>query len=215
MKFVAVLAALLSSALTAAATDMPGFEGYFGFDWVKFNPDTHNIRSFTADGGSAQLVYNFHKGIGLAFDAGAVTKDTFGGVLNNRQTHFLLGPRYGFHNHSRFTPFGEILFGGAEASVSTSIVEAPTVFPEGPTVSPLTSITLPDNVSARLTASRTSFAMMTGGGLDIKLAKHFTYRLFDADYFLTRPISFISGENVNKNNFRVTTGVALTWGEAR
>ena len=57
--------------------------------------------------------------------------------------------------------------------------------------------------------------MMAGGGLDIRLAKHFTYRLFDADYYLTRPISFISGGNVNKNNFRVTTGVALTWGEAR
>ena len=57
--------------------------------------------------------------------------------------------------------------------------------------------------------------MMAGGGLDIRLSKHFAYRLFDADYYLTRPISFISGGNVNKNNFRVTTGVALTWGEAR
>ena len=208
MKCVAVLAAILSFGLTAAAADSPGFEAYFGYDWVKFNPDATAIPSFTADGGSAQLVYNFYKGIGLTFDAGAVTKDTFSGVFNNRQTHFLIGPRYGFHNHSRFTPFGEILFGGADASVSTSIVEAPTVLPS-------TAITVPDNVSARLTASRTSFAMMAGGGLDIRLSKHFTYRLFDADYFLTRPISFISGENVNKNNLRVTTGVALTWGEAR
>jgi opacity protein-like surface antigen len=208
MKCVAVLAAILSFALTAAAADSPGFEAYFGYDWVKFNPDAAAIPSFTANGGSAQLVYTFYKGIGLTFDAGAVTKDTFSGVFNNRQTHFLIGPRYGFHNHSRFTPFGEILFGGADASVSTSIVEAPTVLPS-------TAITVPDNVSARLTASRTSFAMMAGGGLDIRLSKHFTYRLFDADYFLTRPISFISGQNVNKNNLRVTTGVALTWGEAR
>jgi outer membrane immunogenic protein len=208
MKCVAVLAAFLSFALTAAATDMPGFEAYFGYDWVKFNPDTTNIPSFTANGGSGQFVYNFDKGIGLTFDAGAVTKDTFRGVFNNRQAHFLIGPRYGFHNHSRFTPFGEILFGAAEASVSTSIAEAPMVLPS-------TAITVPDNVSARLTASRTSFAMMTGGGLDIRLSKHFTYRLFDTDYFLTRPISFISGGNVNKNNLRVTTGIALTWGEAR
>ena len=208
MKFVAVLAAFLSFALTAAAADSPGFEAYFGFDWVKFNPDTTNIPSFNADGGSAQFVYNFYKGVGLTFDAGAVTKSTFGGVFDNRQTHFLIGPRYGFHNHSRFTPFGEVLFGGAEASVSTSIIEAPTVLPS-------TSITVPDNVSAKLTASRTSFAMMAGGGVDIRLSKHFTYRLIDADYFLTRPISFLSGGNVNKNNLRVTTGVALTWGEPR
>jgi hypothetical protein len=211
MKFVAALAALMSFALTAAAEDSPGFEGYFGFDWVQFNPDTPNIPSFTADGGSAQFVYNFYHGVGIAFDGGVVSKDTFGGVFDNKQAHFLIGPRYGFHNHSRFTPFGVILFGGGYAAVSTSIADVPAV----PTVLPSTSITVPDNVSVRLTASRTSFAMMAGGGLDIRLSKHFAYRLFDADYYLTRPISFISGGNVNKNNFRVTTGVALTWGEAR
>jgi opacity protein-like surface antigen len=206
MKFVAVIVALLSFALTAAAEESNRFEAYFGFDWVQFNPDTANIPSFTADGGSAQLVYNFYHGVGIAFDGGVVSKDTFGGVFDNKQAHFLIGPRYGFHNHSRFTPFGEILFGGGYAGVSTSVVEAPTVLPA-------TSVIVPDNVSVRLTASRTSFAMMAGGGLDIRVSKHFTYRLFDTDYYLTRPISFISGGNVNKNNFRVTTGIALTWGE--
>ena len=94
--------------------------------------------------------------------------------------------------------------------MSTSVADVPLV----PSVLPSTSITVPDNVAVRLTASRTSFAMMAGGGVDIRLTKHFTYRLFDTDYYLTRPVSFISGGNVNKNNFRVTTGVALTWGEA-
>jgi hypothetical protein len=57
--------------------------------------------------------------------------------------------------------------------------------------------------------------MMVGGGLDIRLTKHLTYRLFDADYYLTRPASFITGENVNKNNFRLTMGANFTWGAAR
>jgi hypothetical protein len=211
MKFVAALVAFLSFALTAAAEDSPGFEAYFGFDWVKFNPDTPNIPSFNADGGSAQLIYNFHKGIGLAFDAGVVTKDTFGGVLDNKQAHFLLGPRFAYRNHSRFTPFGEVLFGVGEASVSTSAADIARV----PSVLPASSITVPTDVDVRLSVTRTSFAMMAGGGLDIRLAKHFSYRLFDADYYLTRPVSFISGGNVNKNNFRVTTGIAFTWGEAK
>ena len=54
-----------------------------------------------------------------------VTKETFGGVFDNKQAHYLLGPRYRFHNHSRFTPFGEVLFGGGEASVSTSVADIP------------------------------------------------------------------------------------------
>jgi hypothetical protein len=32
---------------------------------------------------------------------------------------------------------------------------------------------------------------------------------------LTRPGGFIMGENVNKNNFRLTTGSNFTWGAAR
>jgi len=206
--FLTVLAASLSLALTATATDIPGFETYFGFDWVRFNPDTGTIRSFNADGGSAQFVYNFHKAFGVAFDLGAVTKDTLHGSFSNEQSHFLIGPRYGFYNHSRFTPFGEVLFGVANASVSTGILQVPTVLPAS-------SIILPDNISASLTASRTSFAMMAGGGLDIRLTKHLTYRLIDADYFLSRPASLITHENVNKNNVRLTTGVDFTWGAAR
>jgi len=206
--FLTILAASLSFAWTATAAEIPRFETYFGFDWVRFNPDTANIRSFNADGGSAQFVYNFEQGFGVAFDVGAVTKDTLKGIFTNKQSHFLIGPRYGFYNHSRFTPFGEVLFGVANASVSTDILQVPTVFPAS-------SITLPDNVSASLTASRTSFAMMAGGGLDIRLTKHLTYRLVDADYFLSRPVSLLTHENVNKNNVRLTTGVNFTWGAER
>jgi hypothetical protein len=54
--------------------------------------------------------------------------------------------------------------------------------------------------------------MMVGGGIDIRLTKRITYRLFDADYYLTRPASLITAEDVNKNNFRLTTGVNFTWG---
>jgi hypothetical protein len=204
------IAASLSFALTASATDVPRFETYFGFDWVRFNPDVTDIPSFHADGGSAQFMYNFSKGIGLALDVGAVTKDTFGGFFTNRQAHFLIGPRYGYHNHTRFTPFVEVLFGAADSSVSVDINNIGRV----PSVLPSSSITVPPDVdvSAKLSLSRTSFAMMAGGGLDIRLTKRITYRLFDTDYYLSRPTSLFSGEDVNRNNFRVTTGVNFTWG---
>ena len=211
MKTLLTVFASLWIASTASATNVPKFETYFGFDWVRFNPDTARTSSFDAKGGSVQLVYNFTKGIGLAFDAGSVTKDTFGGVVTNRQTHYLLGPRFGYYNHSRFRPFGEVLFGGATGSASFSVSDINRV-----TVNPLftSTVILPDNFDVRFRASRTSFAMMAGGGLDIRVTKHFTYRLFNADYFLARPTSFITGEDVNKNNVRLTTGFNFTWGTA-
>ena len=204
------IAASLSFALTASATDVPRFETYFGFDWIRFNPDVADIPSFHADGGSAQFMYNFSKGIGLALDVGAVSKDTFGGFFTNRQVHLLLGPRYAYHNHSRFTPFVEVLFGAADSSVSVDINDINRL----PTILPSSSITVPSDVdvSAKLSLSKTSFAMMAGGGLDIRLTKRITYRLFDTDYYLCRPTSLLTGEDVNRNNFRVTTGVNFTWG---
>jgi outer membrane immunogenic protein len=207
--FATVFVASLSFAMTAAAADSPRFAAYFGYDWVNFNPDVANIPSYHANGGSAQFMYNFSKGIGVAFDAGAVTRDTFNGVLTNRNEHFLVGPRYGYYNHSRFTPFVEALFGGSRGSVNLAIDDIDRV----PTILPSSSILLPDNVSVRLSESRTSFAMMVGGGLDIRITKkHISYRLFDADYYLCRPNSLITGQDVNKNNVRLTTGVNFTWG---
>jgi opacity protein-like surface antigen len=205
-KVVTVFVAALSFSLTATAADAPRFGAYFGYDWIHFNPDTADIQSFNANGVSGQFMYNFYKGLGVAFEAGLVTKDTSRAIFSNRQAQFLIGPRYGFYNHSRFTPFVEVLFGAARGSVSLDLNRVQDVFPSS-------SISLPDNVSARLTASRTSFAMMAGGGLDIRLTeKVITYRLFDADYYLCRPDSLITGQNVNKNNVRLTTGVNFTWG---
>jgi hypothetical protein len=204
------IAASLSFALTASATDVPRFETYFGFDWVRFNPDVTDIPSFHGFGGSAQFMYNFSKGIGLTVDVGAVTKDTFDGFLTNRQFHLLAGPHYAYHNHTRLTPFVEVLFGAADSSVSLDISDINRV----PAVLPSSSITVPPDIdaSAKLSLSKTSFAMMAGGGLDIRLTKRITYRLFDADYYLCRPTSLLTGDDVNRNNFRLTTGVNFTWG---
>lgn len=204
---VTVFAVSLVFALTAAAADAPRFGAYVGYDWIQLNPDTANIPSFHANGGSGQFMYTFYKGLGAAFEAGVVSKDTSNGILSNRQSQFLLGPRYGYYNHSRFTPFVEALFGASRGSVSIDLNQVQEVFPSS-------SINLPDDVSGRLTASRTQFAMMAGGGLDIRLTeKVISWRLFDADYYLSRPNSLITAQDVNKNNFRLTTGINFNWGK--
>jgi len=71
----------------------------------------------------------------------------------------------------------------------------------------------PNNpVSARLQASNTGFAMMAGGGLDIRLSKHVAVRPVGADYYLTRVSSLLTGGTTNRNNFRYSAGINFLFG---
>jgi hypothetical protein len=113
------------------------------------------------------------------------------------------------HNHSRFTPFAQVLFGGVYATSSSQITLLPTtgpVLPGGIVLNP----NLP--VTARLVASRTGFAMLAGGGLDIKVSKNISFRPIGADYYLTRLPRFLTGNDTNINNFRYSAGVNFLFG---
>ena len=210
-----VVALFLSFALIAGATgpapaeSSPRMETFLGYNFARFNPDSGYIPSFNANGGSGQFTYNFSRWFGITTDIGAVHKSVLNAAdVDTTITHFVAGPRVSFHNSSRFTPFGEIMFGGSHTTTSTQISALPVV-------NPLAGITLPGDVpvSARLTASNTVFAMMVGGGLDYRVSKHVSFRPFAADYYLTRPASLISGQDVNKNNWRLSAGVSFLFGE--
>jgi opacity protein-like surface antigen len=206
MKKVLVLtAAILTFALVAAATDVPREEAFLGYNFVRFNPDSSFIPSFNANGGSGQFVYNFNKWIGAAVDLGAVTKGTLNQTnVDTTVVDFVAGPRVTFHNHSRFQPFVQALFGGAYATTSMQVIDA--VTPPGAILPP----GLP--VTARLVASKTGFAMLVGGGLDIKMSKHIAFRPIGADYYLTRMPNLLTGNDRNANNFRYSAGVNFLFG---
>jgi hypothetical protein len=208
-KTVTVIATSLFFAFVAGAADAPRTEAFIGYDFVRFNPDSNFVPSLNANGGSGQFVYNFYKGFGVAFDGGAVTKGIINGTdVDTTVAHFVAGPRWAFYNSSRFTPFVEALFGGAYTTTSTQISAVPVINPL--VTGAAADLNLP--VSARLVASRTSFAMLTGGGFDWRLSKHVSIRPVAFDYYLTRPASLITGDNVNKNNWRYSAGVNFTFG---
>jgi len=224
-----VIGAVLLSALVASADDSGRYEAFAGYSFVRFNPNSgcsasscgSFLPSFNSNGGDGQFVYNTEKGIGVVLDVGAVTKGTLNQTaIDTTVLNFVAGPRYTYRHHdSRFQPFVQALFGGAYSTASTQLgilggeVVTPHIFP--PIV---VNSNLP--ITARLVESRTGFAMLAGGGLDIKINKHMTFRPIGADYYLTRLPDFLTqnlpGHNHhNANNFRYTAGVNFVFGKEK
>jgi hypothetical protein len=214
-KIITVIATSLCFAFVAGATEVPQTEVFIGYSLVRLNSNGDIIPSRDANGGSGQFVYNFSKGFGVAFDAGAVTNGAIRTTnVDTTVAHLVAGPRYKFNQHSRFQPYVQALFGGAYATASTQIEAVRVVNPLNPSI-PGTG----DAVSARLVGSRRSFAMLIGGGLDWKVSKHMQFRPVAFDYFMTQtqPESVITdlprtGRTIDRNNWRYSAGVNFTFG---
>jgi hypothetical protein len=200
-----VIAAVPLFALAASATDWPKYETFLGYSFVRFNPNSGFIPSFNANGGYGQFQYNVNRWFSGVVDAGAVSKGVLNGLdISSTVASVTAGPRFTYHNHSRFTPFAHILFGGAFSSASVPVVGG--ILPPGVILPPTGAIT------ARLTTSDSGFAMFVGGGLDIKLHKHIAFRPIGADYYLARANSLLTGNTSNRNNFRYTAGINFMFG---
>ena len=95
------------------------------------------------------------------------------------------------------------------------------MLPNGATVS---NPSLP--FQARITGSNSGFALLAGGGLDIRISKHVSFRPVEVDYYLTRASHLeaelanianntpvVTGGNSNRNNFRYAAGVNFLFGK--
>jgi Outer membrane protein beta-barrel domain len=206
--FVVTGLALLTT-MVASATDEGRFQTFLGYNFVRFNPNSNDIPSFDANGGGGQFAVNFNNWIGVVVDAGAVHTGTLNGFsFDTTVVNLVAGPRVTFHNHSRFQPFVQALFGGAYATTSTEI----NVLVNPNTIPPVFLANPNNPVSARIQASNTGFALLAGGGLDIKISKHVAFRPVGADYYLTRVSSLITGQTTNRNDFRYSAGVNFLFG---
>jgi len=202
--------AMLSSLVAFAADEAPKYETFLGYDFVRFETNSGVVPSFNANGGSGQFAYNFNKWVGAVMDLGAVTKGTLGGYsIDTTVLNFVAGPRFAWHNESRLTPFVQTLFGGAYGTTSTEIS-----VPFSPGANPASPIAISSTtpISARLVASSTHFAMLAGGGLDLKVSKHLSFRPFEVDYYLTRMPDFNTGNHTNQHNLRYSAGVNFLFG---
>jgi hypothetical protein len=231
-----VLVLLFVAVAAATQNDVPRYEAYLGFQYVRANQFNQNtglgtvIGGFDMYGGHGQFIYNFNKWISGVIDAGAVNKGNVavpglftnpGGTLSvldvgvqNTTAFTYGGPRIYFRTH-RLAPFGQVLVGAAYRHLSTVVTAltsdttpiVPVVSPAGLFPGPLTV------VSGQLTNVNNAFSMRIGGGLDYRLNKHFSIRAVEVDYILTRFPNLSNGFRENQNSIAASAGAIFTFGE--
>jgi len=180
--------------------DVPKGEWFFGYNYVRVNSTTV-VPAFSSNGGSSQVAINFSKYVSGVIDLGAYHNGTISGVpVNNTIFNYLFGPRVNIRNHTRVTPYFNVLFGGvyatAQATTQAQICTGTSCVP----------------ASAHLTNSQNAFAMAAGGGVDVRLGKHVSFRPIGLDYFLTRLYNPVNSNDHNQNNLRYSAGISILFG---
>src|SRR5262245_32060808 len=143
VKLVKFFGIALLFAAVAAAQEVPRYEGYLGFQYVRANQFDQNfgigqsIGGFDMYGGHGQFVYNFNKWISGVVDGGAVNKPNVGVINAQNTTAFVYaGPRVYYRRHG-FSPFAEVLFGAAFRRMSTGVTALTSIdTPDLPVVAP-------------------------------------------------------------------------------
>ena len=182
---------------------VPRFELFAGYSYLRAVPTmAAGNRLVWMNGGSTSLAFNINRHLGLVGDFGVYTNSAvqftgaYTGTVNVNNSNvaaltYLFGPRLSFRNHDRITPFAQVLFGGMRANLVTlaNCTSNCTVLPV-----------------------QNSFAMTAGGGLDIRLQRHFAIRIIQAEYLMTRFTSYTTGLAGTQNDMRLSSGIVFRFG---
>lgn len=138
--------------------------------------------NFWQQGGGIELSAEAYHGLGVAMSiSGVRVSNIQGSGVNLTTITDVFGPRYTWTTRSRKVAFfGQSLIGEAHGSDS--------VFP----------------TSQGAVTSFNSFALQVGGGVDLRLSKHFAIRPFQADWLRTQ---FSNASTNVQKNFRLGAGV--------
>lgn len=178
---VSLLAVISAFGTTAQAQDVSKVDIFAGYSYVRENPSTSGVSSFSLNGGSASIAYNANSWLSGVADFGAYHNGNILGTgASGTLSTYLFGPRVSYHHYGRITPFGEVLFGVAHAGASI----------------------------VGTSGSDNAFAMSLGGGVDYRLTNRLAIRPVKVDYLMSRFSESGSGGNT-QNNLRVSTGIVF------
>ena len=142
--------------------------------------------SFNLNGGNASFSYNFRDRLAFVGDFGAYHFSGLGPGLTSTMYTYLFGPRLAIRNtreDARFMPFAQILLGGGRLNAGAN----------------------------GISAGENGLAMAAGGGLDLSSGHHFSIRLFEGEYFLTR-FANPDGSSATQSNVRLSAGIVFHFG---
>jgi hypothetical protein len=183
------------------AQELPRTEVYLGYSFTRVN-SAINVPAFSANGGLGEIAFNLTNWLGLVGSFNAVHNGNIHNFhLDQTGFGYMFGPRINLRM-GRFIPFFEGMWG---ATYDTRSLRIPTtVIAPGPLQ--------PSTVDTRFVNSQTAFSQQYGGGIDLGISHHLSFRPIKLDYYMTRfqPI-FINGlgnanRNRNQNNLIYSVG---------
>ncbi|MGB8771368.1 MAG: hypothetical protein WCC92_17250 [Candidatus Korobacteraceae bacterium] len=189
------------------AQDVPKVEIPIGFSMINVHPNLTPVTSFNVFGGGGQVDFNFGSVWGIKADfmgytQGSGLRQKFldngykvtGSVGGNLFT-YMFGPQIKKHSGT-VQPFAEFLFGAAHTNAYSTIL-------------------IDEGKIAQGSGNNNGFAMALGGGIDLRVNRHFAIRPVEVDYLLTRfSANHVAGYTANQNNFRYVGGFNFMFGGA-
>jgi len=165
--------------------DAPTLEAFVGYSYVGVRPVDTGLGNFSLNGGDVQGALRLSKWLSGVADFGVYAtghqaSSTIGIDIHGTAMSYLFGPRISYRRWSRFTPFGQVLFGVAHAG--------PGIF--------------------ATTSSQNRFALSAGGGIDFRVKEHIAVRPIAIDYLRTRFNEQNDGMLI-QNNIRYSTGIVF------
>jgi hypothetical protein len=180
----------MTSSAQQAATE-PRLETSFSYDYARAYAGPGQCGCFNMNGGSMEVAVHAYRGLSAVADLGGEWSGSLGaanGVGLSLST-LTAGPRYTQQFSGprlvRYSPFVQGLVGGARGFGS--------LFPS----------------TTGLNGSATSFALLAGGGVDVRINHYLSFRPLQVDYLRTQ---LPNGEANSENLLHVGAGLVLhTW----
>jgi opacity protein-like surface antigen len=198
VQFLFALAVILLCSAVASAQETDKIEITGDYSYLRFNPGLPSyFNSQNLNGGGGQATFFLNGWLGIAADLqgyGSYTQclkpsNPLGatGCASANLFTYTFGPQIKYRA-GRFEPFAEVLAGGAHSNFYANACSR-------------------EGLCGSSSPSNNAFALVIGGGVDIKATERISIRLVDADYELTRFGNNFTNGNNSQSNFRFQTGV--------